>query len=60
MLPKFPLSAGDRQKLQDDKLKDLIEARLPVTWQKQFTLNGFDPLEDMVTLDTIIEKSQTY
>ena len=57
MLPKFPPFAGDAQKLQDDELKDLIEAGLPVTWQKQFTLNGFDPLEDAVTLDTVIERA---
>jgi len=58
MLPKYPPFAGDGQKLQDDELKDLIESGFPVTWQKQFTLDGFDPLDDAVTLDTIIERAE--
>ena len=32
MLPKFLPFVGDLQKRQDDKLKDLIEAGLPITW----------------------------
>ena len=58
MLPKFPPFAGDGQKLQDDKSKDLIEAGLPMMWQKQSTPNGFNSLNDTVASDAVIERAE--
>ena len=51
MLPKFPPFAGNGQKLQDEESKVSIELGFPVTWQKQFTLDGFNPSDDAVMSD---------
>lgn len=43
-LPMFP-GGNEGSKLPDDELCDILEFGIPSTWQKQMTLQAFDPLE---------------
>lgn len=46
-LKLFPPFEQD-QSLPDDEVLDLLEFAVPQTWQKQFWLQGFDPLEHTI------------
>lgn len=43
-LPLFP-GGDDNAKLSDDELCDILEFATPASWQRQMTLQAFDPLE---------------
>ena len=47
-LDLFPPYNPD-QKLPNDKLLDLLEFAVPNSWQKQFWLQGFDPIQHSIT-----------
>ena len=57
LLAKFPPYV-DNQKLEEDELCDCIKSGLPIAWQKQSTLTGFDPSDDNASLDTLIERAE--
>ena len=44
-LEKFPPNKKN-QRLDDDEVLDLLEFRVPCSWQNQMTLQGFDPQAD--------------
>eukprot|EP00957_Ditylum_brightwellii_P074491 5660123-Ditylum_brightwellii.AAC.1 len=45
-LKDFPASNGNRiQSLADDKLLDILEYRVPAPWCREFTVQGFDPVD---------------
>eukprot|EP00957_Ditylum_brightwellii_P176429 13435120-Ditylum_brightwellii.AAC.1 len=33
------------QPLNDDKLLDILEYRVPALWHREFTVQGFDPVD---------------
>eukprot|EP00957_Ditylum_brightwellii_P016810 1265975-Ditylum_brightwellii.AAC.1 len=45
-LKDFPLHNGNIiQPLDDDKLLDILEYGVPASWCKEFTMQGFDPVD---------------
>jgi len=48
MLIHFP-TANQESKLPSDKMLDLLEFRMPSSWQKAMILQDFDPLDHTLT-----------
>eukprot|EP00957_Ditylum_brightwellii_P023362 1763172-Ditylum_brightwellii.AAC.1 len=45
-LKDFPAHNGNRiHPLDDDKLLDILEYGVPALWHREFTVQGFDPVD---------------
>eukprot|EP00957_Ditylum_brightwellii_P006931 524828-Ditylum_brightwellii.AAC.1 len=45
-LNNFPTHKGNKiQPLDNDKLLDILEYRVPASWRREFTVQGFDPMD---------------
>eukprot|EP00957_Ditylum_brightwellii_P162130 12343781-Ditylum_brightwellii.AAC.1 len=45
-LKDFPMHNRNRiQPLNKDKLLDILEYRVPASWRREFTMQGFDPVD---------------
>ena len=41
-------------KLEEDKLKDILESGVPNSWQREMVIQGFDPIDKRVVVSEII------
>eukprot|EP00957_Ditylum_brightwellii_P056854 4310285-Ditylum_brightwellii.AAC.1 len=45
-LKDFPATNGNPTQLLDaDELMDILEYRVPASWRREFTVQGFDPVD---------------
>ena len=54
-LEHFPGDFDNDQKLDEEEIIDILEYGVPVKWQDQMVLQGFDPTEDGRTSQDLVE-----